>query len=106
MSLDIELYTDRGEILFEANITHNLAKMAEAGGFYKALWRADEELTTPQQLGAAIRRGLHSFVDHPATFRAFEPANGWGTFDDFVVWLLRLVEACDEYPDAVVEVYR
>ena len=45
MSLDVELFekidgVDR--LVFEANVTHNLNRMAEAAGFYKEVWRPEE----------------------------------------------------------------
>lgn len=51
MSLGVLLYVDvdtGGETLhrvelFEANITHNLNKMAKEVGIYEYLWRPDED---------------------------------------------------------------
>jgi precorrin-6x reductase len=40
MSLDIWL--EISATPFEANITHNLNRMAEAAGVYKVLWRPEE----------------------------------------------------------------
>ena len=67
MSLDVSLYikVDTGGaekkkiVLFDANITHNLADMADAAGIYKYLWR-------PEEIGAkcagdiieAVEKGL------------------------------------------------
>lgn len=42
MSLDVTLTDPSGTVLYEANITHNLNKMAAEAGIYECLWRPDE----------------------------------------------------------------
>ena len=42
MSLDVWLNAVVKTQVFSANITHNLGKMADEAGIYKALWRPDE----------------------------------------------------------------
>jgi hypothetical protein len=32
-------------------------------------------------------------------YRALEPENKWGTYDNFVPWVERYLAACEEYPD-------
>lgn len=33
-------------------------------------------------------------------------ANGWGTYDDFVQWLKKYLEACREHPEAKIRARR
>jgi len=42
MSLDVYLEVTKPTTIFEANITHNLNRMAQAAGIYEALWCPDE----------------------------------------------------------------
>ncbi len=93
--------------VFSANITHNLARMAEAAGIYQACWR-------PEEIGVAkaghlilfLRKGLEKLRADPEQYRTFNALNGWGTYDQFVPWVERYLAACETYPDADVSVSR
>lgn len=95
--------------LYEANVTHNLARMASEAGIYEALWRPDE-MTPPARLARDIieplRAGLALMKAEPDRFRAFNPENGWGSYGRFVPWIERYLEACEADPDAAIEVSR
>jgi hypothetical protein len=39
-------------------------------------------------------------------FIALNPPNGWGSYEGFVPWIWRYIDACCEYPDADVSVSR
>ena len=41
MSLDIDLIETSPHSVFDANITHNLGKMAGEAGIYEALWHPE-----------------------------------------------------------------
>lgn len=105
MSLDISL---RATItIFELNITHNLGDMADAAGIYMHLWRPDEiGITTAGQLCAPLRAGLDELRANPDKYRAYNPANGWGTYEGFVESVARYLAACERNPDATIEVSR
>jgi hypothetical protein len=133
--VDAFLSIDHMQPLYSANITHNLGRMAEEAGIYRALWHP-EELRDPMKaarihelqaserwneidairatlpmprahdLIAPLRAGLALMKGDPPRFRAFEPDNGWGTFRDFIPWIEDYLAACDAHPDARVEVSR
>jgi hypothetical protein len=106
MSLDVSLSTLDGEV-FDANITHNLNKMAMAAGIYEALWRPDENnLNTAGQLIPLLEDGLAKMKFNPAKFKALNPPNGWGNYDDFITWIEAYLTACRKYPEASVFVSR
>jgi hypothetical protein len=93
--------------VFEANITSNLGRMADAVGIYMALWRPDEiGITKANQLIEPLTEGLKQMESDPKKFKAFNPSNGWGSYDDFVPWLRRYLNACIEYPEADVSASR
>lgn len=94
-------------IVFHANITHNLGMMASAAGIYQYLWRPEEiGITKARQLIEPLKKGLSILKREPDTFKKLNPENGWGTYDGFVPWIQRYIDACIEYPDAMVSVDR
>lgn len=127
MSLDISLYYERvktvrcstceceipisrtTEVVFEANITHNLRRMADVAGFYGPLWRPEEQappIRHARELAPALEEGLRRLRAEPLLFKAYDSLSGWGAYDDFLPWLERLLAACHEHPDAEIQVCR
>jgi hypothetical protein len=113
MSLTIYLETQtctacgRNDRVFRANVTHNCTPMAIAAGIGGALWRPDMNgIETARQLGDAIRSGVADLMKRPEHYRPLESPNGWGTYDGFVTFCQSVLAACDESPDARVEVCR
>lgn len=93
--------------LYDANITHNLGKMAEEAGIYKHLWRPEEiGITMAGQLIEPLSRGLELMKEEPEHFKKFDSPNGWGLYVHFVPWIEKYLEACKEHPDAEIEVSR
>jgi hypothetical protein len=81
MSLDVYLNDEGGYELYWANITHNLCAMAKHAGIYECLWRPDE-------IG----------------IKQFNSPNDWGKWENFLPWCARLLQACKDYPEALVKV--
>jgi len=96
------------DCVYRANITHNLNTMADhAGGLYEHLWRPDEcGVTRAGQLIEPLRKGLARLRVDPDYFRKFNPENGWGKYEQLVAFVANYLAACEEFPDAVVEVSR
>lgn len=89
--------------LFEANITHNLGSMADAAGIYGVVWEPGENgIKTAHDLIEPLTRGIDTMKADPDRFKAFDAANGWGTYNSFVPWLERYLEACTQHPNAEV----
>ena len=102
MSLDITISTKCcGAQLHWQNITHNLRTMAEQAGIGNALWSPGEGMTA-SELGKILEPAMVVMYEYPDRFKAFDAANGWGTYDDFMPWLEKLLTACNEHPNAVV----
>lgn len=108
MSLDVYLLDPKdGTCLYSANITHNLGPMAKHAEFYTALWRPDEfGITKASEVAEAIREGVGFLASHPKECKQFNSPNGWGTWEHFVPFCMKYLEACEKYPDAIVEVSR
>lgn len=96
-----------GDDLYSANITHNLARMADAAGIYQALWRPEEiGITLADQLVKPLEDGLTLLRSDPDRFKAFNPDNGWGDYDGLVGFVEKYLEACRQHPAATVSAYR
>lgn len=121
MSLDIYLYgppedqecSECGHVrpvqspLFEANITHNLGRMATEAGIYEHVWRPEEiGINHARELTEPLRSGIERMKADPARFRRFDSSNGWGLYEHFLPFLERYLEACENYPDAEVRASR
>jgi hypothetical protein len=107
MSLDVYLREVRLTTIYDANITHNLNKMAEEAGIYKHLWRPEEiEITKAQQLISPLREGLALLLSDPERFKKFDPENKWGDYIGLVDFVRSYLAACEENPDSEVSVSR
>jgi hypothetical protein len=95
--------TEEYTFYFDANITHNLNVMADKVGIYEMLWHP--KIKYARELIDPLKAGLAKLKANPQYYRRFEPENKWGTYDDFVPWLERYIEACEQYPDAVVSAH-
>jgi hypothetical protein len=107
MSLDVTLTAVREVDVFEANITHNLNKMAIEAGVYTYLWNPTKcGIVHAAQLIAPLNAGVKRMKENPAYFKQFNAKNGWGTYENFVPWIEKYIQACEENPDAKVLVSR
>ena len=100
-------YTEDSEQVYWANITHNLNKMAGEAGIYEALWRPEEiGKTKASEIVELLEKGLAALKARPEHFEKFNSPNGWGMYEHFVPFVEKYLEACKEYPDAIIEVSR
>ena len=81
--------------------------MAEEAGIYKHLWRPEElGITEAEELIEPLTKGILDMKARPDHYKQFNAKNGWGLYEHFIPWLEKYLEACTEYPDAVIEVSR
>jgi hypothetical protein len=131
MSLDISLKdptsTYESGYLYDTNITHNLNAMADAAGIYEALWRPhrlkegynipendhkaeykfeEENPSIARDIIGRLGIGLDLLKKDPEYFKTFNSPNGWGMYEHFVSFVEKYLNACIEYPDAIIEVSR
>ena len=112
--------------VFKYNITHNLGEMADKAGIYDALWRPyrlhkdyflfdkyDDEMLFEAEhemyaknIISILQEGLKDLEDKFDYFKQFNPENGWGTYEGFVRFVEKYLEACIAYPEANIEVNR
>lgn len=120
MSLDIYLHNTKKiecdcgrvhemekDLVFDANITHNLNSMAAEAGIYEALWRPEEiRLSKAGKLAEILNPAIRDMDLRPDHYRQFNSPNGWGKYEHFMPWLERLRDACEDYPNATISVSR
>lgn len=80
----------------------------EKGYHHEDTKAIEAEFPTPhaRDLIEPLRAGLALMKSDPSRFEKLNPSNGWGSYDVFVPWIERYLEACEENPDAEVEVSR
>jgi len=107
VSYDMVTFTEEEEEVYEANITHNLNKMAEAVGLYQHLWRPDEiGITKASQLIEPLIIGLKKLIEDQIYLETLNPSNGWGSYHGLVEFVRLYLDACKEFPDAEVKIWR
>lgn len=106
MSLDVSL-VENDLCVYDANITHNLTRMADKAGIYEFLWRPEDiGITHAKQLIEPLTDGVTLLATEKARFEAFNSPNGWGTWEHFLLFCARYLQACKDYPEALVQVSR
>lgn len=91
------------ETFFSANITHNLSKMADHAGVYDILWCPKElGIVKASEITLRLQEGILKMKANPDLFKQYDPPNKWGSYDNFIPWLERYLEACKQFPDAEI----
>lgn len=107
MSLDVHLIDKHEGLVFSANITHNLGKMAGACGVYYACWRPEEiHCKKAKHILPMLEEGVKLLESYPDFYKTFDSPNGWGTYPNFLQWLTEYRDACKMYPEAKIEADR
>ena len=99
--------TPDGNEVYWANITHNLTEMAAAANIYQALWRPEEiGIEHAAQLIPLLQSGLALLRAEPERYAAYNPTNGWGSYEGLVSFVAGYLAACERYPQATIRVSR
>lgn len=89
--------------VFDRNITHNLAQMANKAGIYEALWHPDKiNATYAKDIIDVLEKGLIKLKANPSHFKQFNASNGWGMYKNFVPFVEECLNACRKYPNAKI----
>jgi len=59
---------------------------------------------TAQELADTLFIVLRDMKDHPQTYEAMNPENGWGNFETFKKYLEKIHRACINHPESIVKV--
>ena len=50
------------------------------------------------KMSKILAQGIAYMVENRKKLLPFNPANGWGSYDGFVPWLIKYKEACEDNP--------
>jgi hypothetical protein len=90
---------------YEANITHNLNKMAGESGLYEYLWQPEKNnIFVAKELIEPLTKGLELLKSDPERFKQFNPSNGWGDYEGLVSFVEKYLSACKIYPQAKIRI--
>jgi hypothetical protein len=104
---EIEVLEYETDCVFQANITHNLGKMATEAGIYYACWRPEEiEAKVAKDIIPLLEKGFEDMKSKPDYYKQFDSSNGWGIYVDFLPWVEEYLKACKAYPEAEISVSR
>jgi hypothetical protein len=113
MSQDITLSDNccdscgRSDEVYYTNITHNLGTMARETVLYGVLWRPEQNgIVFAKDLIKPLEDGIRKMENDPERFKKYDATNNWGTYEQFLPWLRKLLNACEDNPDAKVDVCR
>lgn len=118
MSLDVDLMVTMPTSVYSANITHNLGKMANAVEFgldaeeegltlYHVLWRPDEHgFKYAKDISDLLDIGWCILLADPEKFKAYNPENGWGSYEGLCDFVYRYRNACWDNPEAELSICR
>lgn len=108
MSYDIWLEVDTGgdepaRIEHDhLNMTSNVAKMWRHAGADLAEFDGKRAGDCTEDLATAI----NAMMRDPAPYKAMNPSNGWGSYEDCVAFLMKLLGVLHDHPNAMVRVWR
>lgn len=97
VTLSKEIYSD--------NITHNLNTMADEAGIYEHLWEPEEHgVCYAEELIEPLKGGLELLESDPERFKAFNPPNGYGSYEYLVEFVRGYLKACMMFPEARISI--
>lgn len=106
MSLDISLVVDGSEV-FEANLTHNLVKMADKADLYKSLWCCkDYGISVAEDLIEHLEAGLLNLTKYKDELEKLNPENGWGSYENLLCVVCSYISHCYKYPKAEIHIWK
>lgn len=93
--------------VYWANITHNLSLMASKAGIYEALWCPQENgWEKAKDIILVLETGLERLKIFPTFYQRFNPDNKWGSYEQLVAFVEEYLEACKQYPEAEIKVWK
>lgn len=112
MSLDLSISSNSckhcgrgGETEIELNYTYNASPM------WHAIYPKDEGMVQidgmkGKEAEPKIVYAIYEMKTRKNAMKKLEPDNGWGSYEGFLLFLYKILEACKEYPDSVWRSFR
>lgn len=86
--------------IWSFNITHNLSQMWTWAGCYDALYESYDKRAS--EILPILKAALKKLKAHPEEAKRFSASNGWGTYEQAVPWLERVIATMTRHPDTIV----
>jgi hypothetical protein len=104
MSWDISLTEKQCvdvEIAEVGNYTYNVSKM-----YVEAMGTSLNPLhgKKASEIIETLKTGVKNMKEDPEKYKAMNPSNGWGDYEGALMYLETFLAACEENPNATVEV--
>ena len=113
MSLDVDLMVVQPVSVYEANITHNLGRMAsevklsDGNSLYEIMWRPGEAgYFLAKEIAELLDEGWNILLSEPEYFKKFNPENGWGNYEGLCNFVYNYRNACWDNPNAELRISR
>ena len=98
MSLDISFAQ------YQFNFTHNLTTMARHLYIYEAMWTRRLRPRIAGRLIEPVTIAIRLMEQHPEYYSRFNAPNQWGTYEQFLPELRKLLAACIEQHYSILEI--
>ena len=103
MSLDISISAKREIIIYDTNVTYNLADM-----YYKCIdkekgFKKLDGMNCKEAL-PIINRAIQDMLNNANEYRKLNPKNGWGSYEGLLKALQEMRNCCENNPDGIINV--
>jgi hypothetical protein len=102
MSLDFSLEKTQPTEVYSGNMTHNVSPMWDLAGIYDDLYNSDGKKA--DDIVINLWNGYNKMVKNPKKFQKLNPENGWGSYETALTYLKEIIDACGEYPEAIIRI--
>lgn len=89
--------------LWENNITHNLARMADEVGLYTVIWECKQG-TQAKTIIPELIKGIALLKLDPDKYRVFDAKNGWGKYENLIEFFESFLDACKSLPESYIKI--
>ena len=103
MSLDISITAKREMIIYDTNITYNLADM-----YYKCIdkekgFKKLDGMNCKEAL-PIINNAIQEMLNNADDYRKLNPKNGWGSYEGLLKALQEMRNCCENNPDGTIDI--
>jgi len=103
MSLDVSISAKREMIIYDTNITYNLADM-----YYKCIdkekgFKKLDGMNCKEAL-PIINNAIQDMLNNADEYRKLNPKNGWGSYEGLLSSLQEMRNCCENNPDGIIDI--
>jgi len=103
MSLDVSISAKREMIIYDTNITYNLADM-----YYKCIdkekgFKKLDGMNCKEAL-SIINNAIQDMLNNADDYRELNPKNGWGSYEGLLKALQEMRNCCENNPDGIIDI--